>query len=204
MWTLAPTFPDGPRMRAARGLEVVGRLKPGVTMEAAQAEMDVIASRLAREFPETNASAGVSIEPLRNGLIGRDLQTTSLFLLGVVGFVLLMCCANVANLLLARAARARASSRCAPPWGRSAAGSSAIAHREPRARPVRRRARHRPGRGDPEGGAGGGAARPAAGGGAPRVRRPRRRCSASPHRLRSASCSGSCPRGRPRARRSRA
>ena len=70
--------------------------------------MDVIANRLARQYPEANKGAGVIVEPIRAGIVGRDLQTTSLFLLGVVGFVLLLCCANVANLLLARAtARAR-------------------------------------------------------------------------------------------------
>jgi putative ABC transport system permease protein len=108
MWTLSPTFPENPRIRTARGLEVVGRLKPGVTIEAAQAEMSVIAARLAKEYPEANAGGGALLEPLRNGVIGRDLQTTTLFLLGTVAFVLLMCCANVANLLLARASsRAR-------------------------------------------------------------------------------------------------
>jgi putative ABC transport system permease protein len=63
----------------------------------------VIADQLAREFPATNKDWGVTIEPLRNGIMGRELQLTSLFLLGIVGFVLLMCCGNVANLLLARA-----------------------------------------------------------------------------------------------------
>ena len=77
-------------------------------MEAAQAELGVIADRLAREYPEANKGAGVIVEPIRAGIVGSDLQTTSVFLLGVVGFVLLLCCANVANLLLARAtARAR-------------------------------------------------------------------------------------------------
>ena len=95
-------------MRAARAFEVVARLKPGVTIEAAQAELSVIADRLAQEYPEANKGAGVIVEPIRAGIVGSDLATTSVFLLGVVGFVLLLCCANVANLLLARAAaRAR-------------------------------------------------------------------------------------------------
>jgi putative ABC transport system permease protein len=108
IWTLSPQFPDVPTLRAIRAFEVVARLKPGVTMEAAQAELSVIADQLAREYPEPNKGAGVIVEPIRAGIVGNDLQTTSLFLLGVVGFVLLLCCANVGNLLLARAtARAR-------------------------------------------------------------------------------------------------
>jgi putative ABC transport system permease protein len=108
IWTLSQQFPDIPQLRAARAFEVVARLKPGVTIEAAQVELGVIADRLARDYPEANKGSGVIVEPIRAGIVGSDLQTTSGFLLGVVGFVLLLCCANVANLLLARAAaRAR-------------------------------------------------------------------------------------------------
>ena len=60
MWTLSPTFPDDPRVRLARGLEVVGRLKPGVTIEAAQAEMSVIAARLAKDTPRPTPAAARS------------------------------------------------------------------------------------------------------------------------------------------------
>ena len=108
IWTLSGQFPDIPTLRAARAFEVVARLKPGVTIEAAQAELNVIADRLAHAYPEANKGTGVIVEPIRAGIVGSDLATTSMFLLGVVGFVLLLCCANVANLLLARAAaRAR-------------------------------------------------------------------------------------------------
>jgi len=103
IWTLSARFPDVPALRAIRAFDVVARLKPGVRMEAAQVELGMIADRLAREYPEANTGAGVIVEPVRAGIVGRDLQTTSVFLLGVVGFVLLLCCANVANLLLARA-----------------------------------------------------------------------------------------------------
>src|SRR4029453_5814832 len=108
IWTLSPQFPDTPALRAARAFDVRARLKPGVTMEAAQAELRTIADQLAREYPEANKGAGVIVEPIRAGIVGRDLQTTSVFLLGAVGFGLLLAGANVANLLLARAtARAR-------------------------------------------------------------------------------------------------
>jgi len=107
IWTLSPPFPDVPALRAIRAFEVVARLKPGVTIEQAQAELGTIAERLARQYPEAEG-AGVIIEPVRAGIVGNDLRATSIFLLGVVAFVLLLCCANVANLLLARGtARAR-------------------------------------------------------------------------------------------------
>ena len=102
IWTITGEEPDEPAMRAMRGFEAVARLKPGVTIETAQAEMTAIADRLAREYPEANKDVGVIVEPIRDGVVGANLQTTSLFLLAVVGVVLLLCCANVANLLLAR------------------------------------------------------------------------------------------------------
>ena len=104
IWTLSGQFPDIPALRAARAFEVVARLKPGVTIQAAQAELSVIADRLARAYPEANKGSGVIVEQIRAGIVGSDLATTSVFLLAVVGFVLLLCCANVANLLLVRAA----------------------------------------------------------------------------------------------------
>ena len=108
IWTLTGQFPDIPMLRAARAFEVVARLKSGETIGSAQAELSVIADRLARAYPDANKGAGVILEPIRAGIVGRDLATTSVFLLAVVGFVLLLCCANVANLLLARgAARTR-------------------------------------------------------------------------------------------------
>jgi putative ABC transport system permease protein len=84
-------------------LRVIGRLKPGVTLEAARADLAAVAEALAREFPDTNKGRGVTIEPLHDAMIGSELRLTALLFLGVVGFVLLICCANVANLLLARA-----------------------------------------------------------------------------------------------------
>ena len=78
-------------------------MKPGVSVEAARAELTTIAEGLEREYPATNKGRRVTVEPLHAAVIGSDLRTTSLLFLGVVGFVLLICCANVANLLLTRA-----------------------------------------------------------------------------------------------------
>jgi putative ABC transport system permease protein len=109
MWAMRPIPVNlPPRARAAYQLQVVGRMKPGVAVAAAQADLAAIADGLAREFPEFNKDRTVTVEPLHDTMVGSDLKTTSMMFLGVVGFVLLICCANVANLLLARAtARAR-------------------------------------------------------------------------------------------------
>ena len=108
LWTVWAEIP-GMDSRASRFMRVVGRLKPEVTLQAARQDLDHVAADLAREYPATNKdSTGVTVDSLRDALIGADLQSTSLLFLAVVGFVLLMCCANVANLLLARiASRAR-------------------------------------------------------------------------------------------------
>ena len=103
LWGMQPFVNMPPRARASYFLQVVGRLKPGVAIEAAQAELGGVAAGLARDFPQTNAGRGVRLEPLHDAFIGSDLRLTSMLFLGVVGFVLLICCANVANLLLARA-----------------------------------------------------------------------------------------------------
>jgi putative ABC transport system permease protein len=106
IWSLLPEVPDSlrgvPAARGARSLQVVGRLEPGVTLEAARADLNAFGARLARDFPATHKGWSIDVEPLRAAVMGPDLQLTSLFLFGVVGFVLLLCCANVANLLLAR------------------------------------------------------------------------------------------------------
>jgi putative ABC transport system permease protein len=87
--------------RGNRGIVVLARLKPGVALAQAQAELDVICQRLAREYPGTNESRGVEVAPLDTELLG-DIRPAVLALLGAVAFVLLIACANVANLLLAR------------------------------------------------------------------------------------------------------
>src|SRR5262249_46160906 len=102
LWTLWAELP-GMDARGLHFLAVIGRLKRGITIEAAQSEMTSIAAALAHELPATNKGREITVERLRTGLIPSEMRLTSLLFVGVVGFVLLMCCANVANLLLARA-----------------------------------------------------------------------------------------------------
>jgi putative ABC transport system permease protein len=93
---------DSPALRGQYPLRTVARLKPGVSLEAAQAEMAGIAADLAREYPTTNEGRSVALAPLRDTVLGVELKRTSVLFLGIVGFVLLICFANIANLLLTR------------------------------------------------------------------------------------------------------
>jgi putative ABC transport system permease protein len=86
----------------ARYWLVTGRLKPGVTIWQAQAEMDAIAAQEAKDYPKSNQDWGALVEPYKNDFLPGDRQRTLWLLLGAVGFLLLIACVNVANLLLAR------------------------------------------------------------------------------------------------------
>ena len=101
LWTPFPPRRT-PEQRRAHYLQVIGRLRPERTLEDARTDMGLVAENIARVAPETNRNWTVLVEPLRQALVSGELRTTSLVLGGVVAFVLLMACANVANLLLAR------------------------------------------------------------------------------------------------------
>ena len=89
--------------RAAWYLDAVGRVKPGIPIEHAAAEIDAIGKQLAKQYPDADAGLDITAVSLHEAMVG-DIRKAVLVLLGAVGFVLLIACTNVANLLLARAA----------------------------------------------------------------------------------------------------
>jgi putative ABC transport system permease protein len=102
LWIPLSFTPEEIRNRQFRPLIMTGRLKPGVTIEQAQQEMNAIASRLAQQFPSSNTGRTVSVEPLHNNFLGADFVRNLWLLLAAVTFVVLVACVNSANLLMAR------------------------------------------------------------------------------------------------------
>jgi predicted permease len=102
VWVPLPLRPDLKGSRTSFWLKAVGRLKPGVTLDEARSEMEVISNRLVEQYP-SNAGYGVNLVPLYEQFTG-NIRSAILVLFGAVAFVLLIACANVANLLLARGA----------------------------------------------------------------------------------------------------
>ncbi|HET9695324.1 MAG TPA: ABC transporter permease [Terriglobales bacterium] len=100
MWTCMQWDPKERAVRGNHNYMAFGRLKPGVSVQQAQSELSTIAARLAKEYPADDTGWGAMVLPLREELVG-DVRPALLVLLGAVGFVLLIACANVANLVLA-------------------------------------------------------------------------------------------------------
>lgn len=106
IWEPVSVDPDQYLGRHVRNRRVYARLKPGVSIKDAQTEMDVIAQQLADQYPKDNAGYSAQIASLQDAQV-RDVRPALLVFLGAVGLVLLIACANVANLLLARTATRR-------------------------------------------------------------------------------------------------
>jgi len=101
LWTPLAMTAQQRTVRGNHNMGVIGRLRPGVELKQAQAEMDTISRRLEQQYPADDRGWGAAVVPLSEDLVG-DVRPALLVLLGAVAFVLLIACANVANLVLAR------------------------------------------------------------------------------------------------------
>jgi len=101
MWKLQGWTPQERAIRDNHNYGVIARLKPGVTLEQARAEMNTISDRLAQQYPKDDKGWGATAIPLRQDIAG-DVRAPLLILFGAVAFVLLIACANIANLVLAK------------------------------------------------------------------------------------------------------
>ena len=101
IWIPRATFAKNEH-RSAHNFQAVGRLKPGVSLEAAQTQLTAIAERLSQLYPLSNRNVSIQAVPMQEQMVG-SVRTTLYLLLGAVALVLLIACANVANLMLARA-----------------------------------------------------------------------------------------------------
>ncbi len=103
IWTPLVFTPEELTLRNSHYLKVLARLKPGASMDQASAEMTAIAAQLENEYPKSNEGTGAALFPLHAEIVG-EVKKPLLIFLGAVAFILLIACANVANLMLARAA----------------------------------------------------------------------------------------------------
>jgi predicted permease len=90
--------------RSSRNINAIGLMRPGVSVDQARSEIEAIAKRLEETYPETNRGVGVQVVPIRNSYVGSAQDRVGIVLMAGVGFVLLIVCANLANLMLVRGA----------------------------------------------------------------------------------------------------
>jgi predicted permease len=103
LWRLEDVLGGEPHRDDHPGIFAIARMKPGVTLTQATADMKNVADRLAKQYPDTNLDHFVAMQPLLSAVVGKSVSTSMWVLLAAVCFVLLIACANVANLMLARA-----------------------------------------------------------------------------------------------------
>jgi predicted permease len=101
LWRLEDTLGGEAQRGSHPGIYAIARMKPGVTLEQARSEMNGIAGRLEKQFPKSNTGIGVTVDSVLNAYVG-EIRPALLVLMAAVGFVLLIACANIANLSLAR------------------------------------------------------------------------------------------------------